>query len=175
LIDGNYPGSANPNGYTLHWLGNNYKILENDDHALKLGNASAVIPYAAPAPAEGTGPHRYTFLVYAEPSGFTAPSTPAANSGVQLFDLAAYVAAAKLGDPSAGNYFTIENGTPTVSVSATTPINNATLPAATATTGSGSGTSAGASSTPTTGAGYMVAVKTTPLGVLVALGAVLLI
>jgi hypothetical protein len=68
------------------------------------------------------------------PRGFTAPSTPAANSGVQLFDLAAYVSAAKLGNPIAGNYFTVENGTPTVSVSVTTTsINNATLPAATAT------------------------------------------
>ena len=128
------------------------------------------------SPAEGTGPHRYIFLVYAEPSNFTAPSTPAPNSGVQLFDLAAYVSAAKLGNPIVGNYFTVENGTPTVSVAATTSINNATLPAATATTSKGSGTSSGAGSSPTaSGAAYRVAAKATPWGALVALGTILLV
>ena len=68
LIDGNYPGSDNPNGYNvgssshltidmkglnptcaqLHWLGNSYKILQENDHALTLGNASEVVPYAGP-------------------------------------------------------------------------------------------------------------------------------
>ena len=69
FIDGNYPGSDNPNGYNvgsfshlaiidmkgvnltraqLHWLGNGYKILQDNDHSLTLGNASEVIPYAGP-------------------------------------------------------------------------------------------------------------------------------
>jgi hypothetical protein len=129
-------------------------------------------------PPDGTGPHRYTFLVYAEPSGFTPPSTPAANSGVQLFDIAAYISAAKLGNPIAGNYFTVENGSPTVTVAATTSVNSATLPAATASTAATdhSGTSSGAGSTPTTtGAGYKIAGKAMPLSVvLVLLGTVLL-
>lgn len=46
----------------------------------------AVIPWAGPGPASGSGPHRYTFLVFAQPSNFVAPATPKANSGVNLFE-----------------------------------------------------------------------------------------
>jgi hypothetical protein len=90
---------------------------------------------------------------------------------VQLFNLDAYVAAAKFGNPIAGNYFTLEIGTANVTVATTTSIDSATLPAATL-----SGASSGAVSAPTTtGAGYKVAINALPLGTLVAFGIVLLV
>jgi len=124
MIDGNYVGSTNPQGLNLHWLENNVVISTT---GATPNTTAATIPYAGPAPASGSGPHRYTILLYQQPLNFTAPSTPVPNSGVHLFELAPYVSAANLTGPLAGLYFTIEVGTATVSVESTTAVNTATL------------------------------------------------
>jgi len=155
-IDGNYVGSTNPQGLNLHWLQNNVVISSSGATS---NTSAATIPYAGPAPASGSGPHRYTILLFQQPSNFTAPASPAPNSGVHEIDLATYVAAAGLTGPVGGIYYTVEVGTATVTVGSTTAVNAATLSIATSTTAaSGTGTThtTSASATHTSGAAVKV-------------------
>lgn len=141
-IDGNYVGSSNPDGLNLHWLANNIVLSSSGTTS---NTSAATIPYAGPAPASGSGPHRYTILLYGQPDSFTAPSSPAANSGVHEIDLATYVKAAGLLGPYAGIYYTVEVGTATVSVASTSPVNTATLTMSTTSSGTGTATQTGTS------------------------------
>ncbi|KAG8768137.1 hypothetical protein FRC12_005747, partial [Ceratobasidium sp. 428] len=89
-----------------------------------------------------SGPHRYIWLAYAQPSNFTAPSTPAPGSGVALFNLTQYTSAANLSEPLAGTYFTVQEGAANASVASTTAVDSTTLPQYTPTSsGSPSATS----------------------------------
>jgi len=144
MIDGNYVGSTNPQGLNLHYLQNN--VVIGSDGMANNATSAATIPYAGPAPPSGTGPHRYTILLFQQPANFTAPSTPAANSGVHFFNLTTYTTAAGFSTPLAGSYFTVEVGTATVQVGATTAVNPSTISVASSTSsGTGSPTGAGAS------------------------------
>jgi phosphatidylethanolamine-binding protein (PEBP) family uncharacterized protein len=147
LMDGNYPGSQNPNGYNLHYLENNITPGEKADDTVTLKDSTdgPVIKYAGPGPAAGSGLHRYIWLVYAQPDNFTTPAKPAKGGGVALFNLGEYRTASGLGAAIAGSYFTVEEGTATVSVLATSSVDPATVsvPAA-----SGSGSSASGSAAP---------------------------
>ena len=74
--------------------------------------------YAGPGPAEGSGPHRYTILVYLQPSTFQAPANlSAADTPLGTMFLDSYVQESGLGNLVAANYFQVENGQATVSVS----------------------------------------------------------
>jgi len=125
MVDGDYVGAPNNSqGINLHWLENNVVISSAGTTS---NTTAATIPYAGPAPASGTGPHRYTILLYQQPTNFTAPKTPAPDSGVNRVELATYVSAARLSGPLAGLYYTIEVGNATVTVGSTTAVNTATL------------------------------------------------
>lgn len=65
-----------------------------------------------------------------------------------MIDFPSYMSAAGFAAPLAGNYFTVEVGTATVSFSSTTAVNPATLSVASATaTGTATGTAATATNT----------------------------
>lgn len=171
MIDGNYVGSSNPSGLNLHWLENNVQIGTDGTTA---NTTAATIPYAGPNPGAGTGPHRYTILLYQQPSNFTAPASPVANSGVHMIDLATYVQAAGLTGPLAGLYYTVEVGVSTVTVASTTAVNPSTIVVSTtlSSTGTATGTSSASTHTSSTGA----AVKIGPAASLMGLfGAVALL
>ncbi|KAH7344416.1 phosphatidylethanolamine-binding protein [Rhizoctonia solani] len=137
-IDGNTAGSTNPRGYNLHYLENNLAYGENHDHTVTLNSTgSPVVAYAAPNPPSGSGPHRYIWLTYAQPDGFSAPSTPASGSGVALFNLSQYTSTANLGDPIVGTYFTVQEGAANASVASTAAVDSTTLPQYTATATAG--------------------------------------
>ncbi|KAF8305394.1 PEBP-like protein [Clavulina sp. PMI_390] len=125
MIDGNYVGSSNPNGLNLHWLQNDVVIKPGGDW---YNTTTGIIDYYGPAPASGTGPHRYTILLFQQPSNFIAPATPSRSGPrVPSISLSDYIAAANLKGPYAGIYFTTEIGTTTVTPSATQPVNTAAL------------------------------------------------
>jgi len=153
MIDGDYVGSTSPQGLNLHWLENNVAVSSAGGTS---NTTAATIPYAGPGPAAGSGPHRYTILLYQQPSNFTAPSTPAQNSGVQRIDLAKYVSAAGLTGPLAGLYFTVEVGTATVSVESTTAVDTSTLSVSTTTKATGTVTTTTTSSATHSGAATKV-------------------
>jgi len=144
MIDANYAGSSNPNGLNTHYLQNDLMFGGDNDDVLTLsGTTAPVIKYAGPGPAAGSGAHRYTLLFFAQPTNFVAPSTPAAGSSVTMIDFPTYLKNANLGNPLAGNYFTVEVGTSTVTASVTSSVDPATLSVASASnTASGSSASA---------------------------------
>jgi len=129
MFDAGPPG-YNTTTYPLIWLANNWTYGENDDHTVTLDPPnSSVVDYSLPAPASGTGPHRYVSLIYAQPENFTAPPSPAPGStNVTSFNLPTYLTSAGLNPAIAGTYFTVEEGTATVSVAATSAVDSKTLP-----------------------------------------------
>jgi len=156
MIDGDVPGATNPNGVNTHYLQNDLTYGQLVSDVLTFNTTTApVIAYAGPGPAAGSGPHRYTLLVFAQPSSFKAPATPAAGSSVTMIDFPTYVQNAGFTAPLAGNYFTVEVGTATVSFASTTTVNAATLSVATATSAS-TGSAASSTSTAKKSSGTLV-------------------
>jgi len=150
MIDGDVAGSTNPNGVNTHYLQNDlvFGNVTSDDLTLT-GTTTPVITYAGPGPASGSGPHRYILLLYPQPTNFTAPATPAAGSSVTMIDFPTYLKDANLGNPIAGNYFTVEVDTSTVSVSPTSAVNTASLTYSSSSAASSSSTKSAASASAT--------------------------
>ncbi|KAG8982764.1 hypothetical protein FRB94_007966 [Tulasnella sp. JGI-2019a] len=151
MIDGDVPGAANAKGVNTHYLQNDLSYGTLTADVLTFTNTTpAVINYAGPGPASGSGPHRYTLLIYAQPSTFKAPATPTAGSSVTMIDFPTYLTSAGLTTALAGTYFTVEVGTATVSFSSTTAVNTATLSVASAAgTGAATGTATGSAASST--------------------------
>ena len=91
-------------------------------------------------------------MLYAQPSTFSPPSDLSQpNQGVSTFSLSDYVSTSQLTGPLAGTYFTVEEGTASSSVSATSAVETSTLSVESA-TGSASGSAASGESTQDSGA-----------------------
>ncbi|KAI5475334.1 phosphatidylethanolamine-binding protein PEBP [Pseudohyphozyma bogoriensis] len=124
--------------------------------------------YAGPGPIAGTGPHRYAWLLFSQSSTFTAPSNlSTAGTSASHWNVSSYVQETGL-TLIAATFFTVENGTPTGSVVATSAVNTAAIAssagssstvtsAPTSTSGSTSAQATATSSTTTSGAGKVVA------------------
>jgi hypothetical protein len=125
MVDADIVGSKYPNGETRHWLVNGVSISGS---MVINASATAITRYAGPAPAAGSGPHRYVVVLYAQPSTFKPPAAfSQPNIGVSTFDFNSYVKNSGLGDLIAGTYFTVEEGTATASISPTSAVISATL------------------------------------------------
>lgn len=115
----------------LHWFRPDLQRSPNND-TLALTMIDNGIPttegvaYFPPSPPGGSGPHRYTFLLYAQPPNFTLPSAyagispPESTADVVGFNLTAFAAAADLGPALAANYMRALNGTEAETSSAET-------------------------------------------------------
>ncbi|KAI0340190.1 PEBP-like protein [Trametopsis cervina] len=159
--DGNYTlimadagpvGTDETKGQTRHWLVNGVTLSDATTLNVTTDSGTEITKYAGPAPPQGTGPHRYTILLYVQPSAFTAPQgldTP--DVGVSVFNVSDYVKTSNLGDLVAATYFTVENGQATASISATSAVNTATLSQPASSSGSSSGSSPSSSTSPTSG------------------------
>jgi phosphatidylethanolamine-binding protein len=83
-------------------------------------------PYIPPTPPGGSGPHRYNFLLYAQPANFSLPEqyasiNPPADTSARIgFNLTAFASAAGLDAPVAANYLRVLNGTEAETSSAET-------------------------------------------------------
>lgn len=70
---------------------------------------------AGPGPIAGTGIHRYAWLLFSQPSNFSAPanlSTPGVSPGHWYVN--EYVVNSRLGALVAASFFTVQNGEPCV-------------------------------------------------------------
>ena len=86
-------------------------------------------------------------LLYSQPANFSPPANlSTANVGVSTFSLSDYVSSSGLEGPLAGMYFTVEVGTASASLSATSAVETSTLASVASASGSA------ASSTSTSGA-----------------------
>lgn len=148
MIDPGVVGSDQSQGQNRHWLVNSATIVGNK---VNFDGATTITQYAGPAPPAGSGPHRYTIVIYTQGANFTPPQNLSSLvPGVELFDFPGYVKSTNLGPLVAGIYYQVEEGTATVSIPATSPVVSSTLPAAhSSSSGSPSGTSSGSKPTNT--------------------------
>lgn len=80
----------------------------------------------------GTGPHRYAWLLLTQPTSFTAPANLSSSTGAGHWSVNSYISSTGL-TLVAASFFTVQNGTPTGSVVATTAFSTSVAAA----TGSG--------------------------------------
>jgi len=143
MVDADIVGSDLSKGENRHWLVNGVTIANG---TVSNSSATAITAYAGPGPAAGSGPHRYVIMLYAQPDSFKAPANLSQPVGVTLFDVNAYAKDSGLGPLVAATYMTVEEGTATVSIPATSSVVSSTLvPAG---TNSAAATSASAASNP---------------------------
>jgi hypothetical protein len=162
MVDASYVGADLSPGVNRHWLINGVVIT---DGKISNGSAKAITAYAGPAPPAGSGPHRYTIILYEQPSTFSAPAGFKDPIGVTLFNLTSYVKDSGLGPLIAATYFRVEEGTATSSIPATSAVVTSTLPTAQSkTTGSGS------ASTPSSKANGAITLNNSPSVLLVLAG-----
>ena len=71
--------------------------------------------YLSPAPPAGSGPHRYNFVLFAQPPAFEVPESyaylnPLVNESARIgFNITDFVARSDLGTAVAGNYMMVAN------------------------------------------------------------------
>ncbi|PWN42325.1 hypothetical protein IE81DRAFT_138465 [Ceraceosorus guamensis] len=133
FLDAGAAGVGNPallDGLlTRHFLGNNFKL--GDDGRLT-NSTPAITEYASPAPAAGSGPHRYFQVVALQPSNFQAPqnlSQP--GTALSTMSLASYISESNLGKIVAASFVLIEDNSAevTASVSSTAAVQSASVQA----------------------------------------------
>ncbi|KZP24857.1 PEBP-like protein [Athelia psychrophila] len=125
MVDAGPVGFDESQGQTRHMLINSVTI-EGSNVSTAAG--LAITAYAGPAPPSGSGPHRYVILLYSQPSSFTPPANlSTAGVAVSTYDFPAYVKSTGLGPLVAANYFTVEAGTASASISPTSAVITSTL------------------------------------------------
>ncbi|KAI0094097.1 phosphatidylethanolamine-binding protein [Irpex rosettiformis] len=166
MADAGPVGTDESQGQTRHWLVNGATI-SNGSSPLNVSTDSgvAITKYGGPAPAAGSGPHRYAILLFAQPNSFKAPDgLNTAGTPISVFNLQDYVKNSGLGAVVAGTYITVANGADNSSIPATSAVVSSTLSAPQATgsgnsttkaSGSGSGSSGAPSPTGSSSAAGM--------------------
>ena len=105
-LDPDAPSRADPKYREWHhWLVGN---IPGSD----VSKGDVLSAYVGAGPPQGTGYHRYIFLVYEQPGGrinFDEPRLPnTSQKGRPNFKARDFAAKYKLGDPLAGNFFQAE-------------------------------------------------------------------
>jgi len=140
MVDADVVGGDISKGVTRHWLVNGVKV--GQDGKVTTEGANAITAYAGPWPAAGSGPHRYVVALYEQPEGFAAPEGFTETLPVGVFDWNKYVADSKLGALVAANYITVEEGTATGNIPATSAVVSSTLAASSTASGRATGSTA---------------------------------
>ncbi|GAA5852459.1 hypothetical protein JCM8547_006789 [Rhodosporidiobolus lusitaniae] len=149
LADASSLGDPDTRGNYRHFLGNGFTGAAASGSNLTFGpeNGEVITSYAAPGPIEGTGPHRYAWLLFTEPSGFQAPANLSSpGTSAAPWYVSDYVSSTGL-QLVAASFFVVQNGEPTGSVASTEAVNTATLSVSSAASSGASSTSGSASAT----------------------------
>jgi hypothetical protein len=145
MADADVVGKDESAGQTRHWLVNSVPISSDN---VSTSDGTTITNYAGPGPAPGSGAHRYVILVLPQPDNFAAPANLSApNTPLGVFNLVDYISSTHLGQPIAGMYFTVEEGTASASASPTSAVNTQSISAALAAASSTSPASHSASGT----------------------------
>lgn len=136
-----------PIGQTRHFLENDVITGGGDPDsdrgiALKDEESGRIITsYAGPGPAEGSGPHRYQFLLLKQPEDFQAPEgLDDENTPLGKMNIADYIDSTN-SQIVAATYFIVEVGESTVDAKPTSTVNSSSVsatPSSTAGAGDGS-------------------------------------
>ena len=90
----------------LHWLAPN---VDMSNVKAAVPNAGDVVTYRQPSPPAGDTPHRYVYLLYAQPANFSPPQPVTNLQQNRLgFDVNAFATSAGLGQPVAANFIMVE-------------------------------------------------------------------
>jgi phosphatidylethanolamine-binding protein (PEBP) family uncharacterized protein len=137
MVDAGPVGYDESQGQTRHMLINGVTVAGTN---VSTTSGVPITAYAGPAPPAGSGPHRYVILLYTQPDNFSPPGNLSQPGvGVSVFDFPEYVQTSNLGPLVAANYFTVEAGTASSSISPTSAVVSSTLsPATSSTTSAGS-------------------------------------
>ncbi|KIK63784.1 hypothetical protein GYMLUDRAFT_222130 [Collybiopsis luxurians FD-317 M1] len=75
--------------------------------SLLVNSTPALSDYISPGPPNGSDPHRYTLLLYIQPSNFREAASALVNASTPItgFNLTSFAEAVGLGEPIAGNFF----------------------------------------------------------------------
>ncbi|KAI0029323.1 phosphatidylethanolamine-binding protein [Vararia minispora EC-137] len=147
MVDADVVGTDESKGQTRHWLVNGAQVGNGSNITTTSG--TVITAYAGPGPASGSGAHRYVILLLPQPANFSPPSNLSSpNTPLGVFSLNGYISDSHLGQPVAGMYFTVEEGTATATPSATSPVNTASLSSVLARQTGSTSASASATGTP---------------------------
>ncbi|KAF8919722.1 hypothetical protein BGZ52_012263, partial [Haplosporangium bisporale] len=106
-VDPDAPSRLNPTyGQWLHWLVVNLTI--ESFGTLSVPKGTTLMPYMSPGPPNGTGKHRYVFLLYEQPSDVNPSKTQNKLKQRQNFKARDFANQARL-KLVAANYFFAEN------------------------------------------------------------------
>ncbi|GAA5888091.1 hypothetical protein JCM16303_001501 [Sporobolomyces ruberrimus] len=151
LADASALGDPDAEGNYRHFLANSETgaAASGDNLTFTPADGTVITSYAAPGPLSGSGTHRYAWLLFAQPEGFSAPQDlSTAGTAPSHWSVNSYVQQTGL-QLVAASFFTVQpNGNPTGSVATTQAVNTATLAVSSAAS-SGSATRTGASSSGT--------------------------
>jgi len=100
------PDAPAPASQVLHFLGTDFSPAPGIGTNLT-SDVEPALEYMPPGPPEGTGPHRYIWLLYRQPRGFTIQNVPTNRTG---FDVEAWRVGNALGEAVAGTFFVAEFG-----------------------------------------------------------------
>jgi phosphatidylethanolamine-binding protein (PEBP) family uncharacterized protein len=103
-IDPDAPSREDPTlAQVLHYMNTDFSPAPGQATNLTSTNDAETKSYAPPGPPEGTGPHRYIFLLFRQPrTGFTVKDVPEERVG---FDVEAWRSVNGLQPAAAGTYF----------------------------------------------------------------------
>ncbi|KAI0927417.1 hypothetical protein AcV5_007960 [Taiwanofungus camphoratus] len=108
-IDLDAPSPHSPSASPVrHFLGGAFEpvILPIPGAALLVNSTPAVSDWLSPAPAS-VDPHRYVFLVFAQPPGFGNQTLVNASTDRLNWDMSAFVQQVALGSPLGGNFMLV--------------------------------------------------------------------
>nr|XP_014092006.1 protein D2-like [Bactrocera oleae]XP_036234268.1 protein D2-like [Bactrocera oleae] len=102
MTDPDAPSRSNPKFREFnHWLVTNI-------HGMDISSGDVLTAYVGSGPPEGTGLHRYVFLVYKQPAEIRFQESHVPKNSSQNrpnFSATKFAKKYKLGDPVAGNFF----------------------------------------------------------------------
>ncbi|XP_058640970.1 phosphatidylethanolamine-binding protein 4 isoform X1 [Onychostoma macrolepis] len=107
MVDPDAPSRQKPSrAYWRHWL-----LVDIKGEALQRGDVSAVelSAYTRPTPPQGTGLHRYQFLIFEQPEGQSLSLSPQENSSRGNWDPQAFVERFGLARPVASLQLLTQN------------------------------------------------------------------
>jgi phosphatidylethanolamine-binding protein (PEBP) family uncharacterized protein len=105
MVDPDAPGPENCSfAQVIHWLVTDIPYNLSKSQAISSGG-TVLAPYLLPTPIIGT--HRYTLLLFEQP---TAPLLPPPPSSRILFNITTWAKECNLGDPVAGVFFRATKG-----------------------------------------------------------------
>ncbi|KZS89955.1 PEBP-like protein [Sistotremastrum niveocremeum HHB9708] len=100
MVDPDAPTPQDPTVAQIrHFLGGGFKL----ENGVLVNTTAALSNYLQPTPPDGSDPHRYTFLLFEQPTDFpTSLTTP-----ISGFNISAFAEQFKFGPPLAGNFITV--------------------------------------------------------------------